>query len=97
MRQISRRWARQVWASNSFVGKTVGASSSLTTHAASPPEEQVIFASYIHEHLSEKSTEEVPRLRFYTCANCDEPVKNRGWRWRGWSRWREGRNPLPAM
>ena len=40
-------------------------------------QEQVIFASYIHEHLSEKSTEEVPRLRFYSCPNCDEPVENR--------------------
>ena len=40
-------------------------------------QEQVIFASYIHEHLSEKSTEEVPRLRYYTCPHCDEPVKNR--------------------
>lgn len=40
-------------------------------------QEQVIFASYIHEHLSEKSTEEVPRLRYYTCPNCDEPVENR--------------------
>ncbi|MFI5397177.1 MAG: TIR domain-containing protein [Candidatus Binatia bacterium] len=40
-------------------------------------QEQVIFASYIHEHLSETSTEEVPRLRFYTCPHCDEPVKNR--------------------
>jgi small GTP-binding protein len=42
-------------------------------------QEQVIFASYIHEHLSEKSTEEVPRLRFYSCPDpgCDEPVKNR--------------------
>ena len=40
-------------------------------------QEQVIFASYIHEHLSEKSTEEVPRLRFYACPHCDEPVQNR--------------------
>jgi small GTP-binding protein len=40
-------------------------------------QEQVIFASYIHEHLSEKSTEEVPRLRYYSCAQCQEPVKNR--------------------
>jgi len=40
-------------------------------------QEQVIFASYIHEHLSENSTEEVPRLRFYTCPHCDEPIKNR--------------------
>jgi small GTP-binding protein len=40
-------------------------------------QEQVIFASYIHEHLIEKSTEEVPRLRFYTCPHCDEPVENR--------------------
>jgi small GTP-binding protein len=40
-------------------------------------QEQVIFASYIHEHLSEKSTEEVPRLRYYTCPHCDEPVENR--------------------
>ena len=42
-------------------------------------QEQVIFASYIHEHLIEKSSEEVPRLRFYTCPEptCDEPVKNR--------------------
>lgn len=40
-------------------------------------QEQVIFASYIHEHLSQKSTEEVPRLRFYSCPNCDEPVENR--------------------
>jgi DNA-directed RNA polymerase subunit RPC12/RpoP len=40
-------------------------------------QEQVIFASYVHEHLSEKSTEEVPRLRFYSCPNCDEPVENR--------------------
>jgi small GTP-binding protein len=40
-------------------------------------QEQVIFASYIHEHLREKSTEEVPRLRFYSCPYCDEPVENR--------------------
>jgi small GTP-binding protein len=40
-------------------------------------QEQVIFASYIHEHLGEKSTEEVPRLRFYSCPHCDEPVENR--------------------
>src|SRR5258708_29598421 len=40
-------------------------------------QEQVIFASYIHEHLSEKSNEDVPRLRFYSCPNCDEPVENR--------------------
>jgi small GTP-binding protein len=40
-------------------------------------QEQVIFATYIHEHLREKSTEEVPRLRFYACPHCDEPVKNR--------------------
>jgi small GTP-binding protein len=40
-------------------------------------QEQVILANYIHEHLIEKSTEEVPRLRFYACPDCDEPVKNR--------------------
>jgi small GTP-binding protein len=40
-------------------------------------QEQVIFANYIHEHLSEKSTEEVPRLRYYTCPHCYEPVENR--------------------
>jgi small GTP-binding protein len=40
-------------------------------------QEQVIFASYIHEHLGEKSTEEVPRLRFYSCPHCGEPVENR--------------------
>lgn len=40
-------------------------------------QEQVIFAGYIHGHLSEKSTEEVPRLRFYSCPHCDEPVENR--------------------
>ena len=40
-------------------------------------QEQVIFASYIHEHLREKSTEEVPRLRYYTCPHCDHPVKDR--------------------
>jgi small GTP-binding protein len=40
-------------------------------------QEEVIFASYVHGHLSEKSTEEVPRLRFYACPHCDEPVKNR--------------------
>jgi small GTP-binding protein len=40
-------------------------------------QEQVIFASYIHEHLREKSTQEVPRLRFYSCPHCDEPIKNR--------------------
>ncbi|MCB9913475.1 MAG: GTP-binding protein, partial [Planctomycetes bacterium] len=41
------------------------------------PQEQVIFASYIHEHLRERSTEEVPRLRYYDCPNCGEPVENR--------------------
>ena len=40
-------------------------------------QEQVIFASYIHEHLREKSSEEVPRLRFYVCPHCDQPVKDR--------------------
>lgn len=40
-------------------------------------QEQVIFATYIHEHLGEKSTEEVPRLRFYSCPHCGEPVENR--------------------
>ena len=40
-------------------------------------EEQVIFANYIHEHLREKATEDVSRLRFYTCPYCDEPVMNR--------------------
>ena len=40
-------------------------------------QEQVIFASYIHEHLCEKSTEEVPRLRYYVCPHCDWPVKDR--------------------
>ncbi len=50
----------------------------LLAHASSiTGQEQVIFASYIHGHLSEKSTEEVPRLRFYTCPSCDEPIKNR--------------------
>lgn len=39
--------------------------------------EQVIFATYIHEHLKEKSTEEVPRLRFYSCPRDDEPIENR--------------------
>ncbi|HEV3036260.1 MAG TPA: TIR domain-containing protein [Candidatus Angelobacter sp.] len=40
-------------------------------------QEQVIFANYIHEHLREKSTEVVPRLRFYTCPHCHQPVKDR--------------------
>lgn len=39
--------------------------------------EQVLFASYIHEHLREKTRKEVPRLRFYVCAHCDHPVKDR--------------------
>lgn len=40
-------------------------------------QEQVIFASYIHEHLCEKSTEEVTRLRYYACPRCDQPVRDR--------------------
>jgi small GTP-binding protein len=40
-------------------------------------QEQVIFANYIHEHLSEKSTTEVARLRHYVCPRCNEPVRNR--------------------
>jgi small GTP-binding protein len=40
-------------------------------------EEQVIFASYIHQHLLEQSTAKVQRLRYYICSNCNEPVKNR--------------------
>jgi hypothetical protein len=40
-------------------------------------QERVIFANYIHQHLSEKSTEEVPRLRYYGCPNCQNPVKDR--------------------
>ena len=39
--------------------------------------EQVIFANYIHFHLQAKSTEEVPRLRYYICPHCDHPVKDR--------------------
>ena len=39
--------------------------------------EQVLFANYIHEHLQEKSTEAVSRLRFYICPHCDHPVKDR--------------------
>jgi len=39
--------------------------------------EQVLFASYIHEHLREKTEKEVPRLRFYVCTHCDHPVKDR--------------------
>ncbi|HEX7333914.1 MAG TPA: TIR domain-containing protein [Pyrinomonadaceae bacterium] len=39
-------------------------------------QEQVIFATYIHEHLKEKAAD-VTRLRFYVCAHCDTPVKNR--------------------
>jgi small GTP-binding protein len=40
------------------------------------PQEQVIFATYIHDHLKEKASH-VVRLRFYVCPNCDTPVKNR--------------------
>ncbi len=40
-----------------------------------PPQEQVIFANYIHEHLLEKATAP-QRLRFYVCPNCDTPVKD---------------------
>jgi small GTP-binding protein len=40
------------------------------------PQEQVIFATYIHDHLKEKASH-VLRLRFYVCPNCDTPVKNR--------------------
>ena len=39
-------------------------------------QEQVIFATYIHDHLKEKAAD-VTRLRFYVCSHCDTPVKNR--------------------
>lgn len=39
-------------------------------------QEQVIFATYIHEHLKEKASA-ATRLRFYVCSHCDTPVKNR--------------------
>ena len=39
------------------------------------PQEQVIFANYIHGHLIEKATAP-QRLRFYVCPNCDTPVKD---------------------
>jgi RNase P subunit RPR2 len=50
----------------------------LIAHASSvSQEEQVLFANYIHEHLNEKSTTPVERLRRYNCPNCGEPVMNR--------------------
>jgi small GTP-binding protein len=39
------------------------------------PQEQVIFANYIHEHLLERATE-TQRLRFYVCPYCDQPVRD---------------------
>ena len=39
-------------------------------------QEEVIFATYIHDHLKEKASN-VTRLRFYVCRNCDTPVMNR--------------------
>ncbi len=39
------------------------------------PQEQVIFANYIHGHLDEKATAP-QRLRFYVCPHCDAPVKD---------------------
>lgn len=39
------------------------------------PQEQVIFANYIHEHLIERATDP-QRLRFYVCPSCDAPVKD---------------------
>ncbi|MES2709928.1 MAG: TIR domain-containing protein [Verrucomicrobiota bacterium] len=39
------------------------------------PEEQVIFANYIHKHL-EGSCESAERLRHYVCPKCHEPKGN---------------------
>ncbi len=39
------------------------------------PQDQVIFANYIHDHLIEKATD-VQRLRFYVCPHCDTSVKD---------------------
>jgi hypothetical protein len=41
------------------------------------PEEQIIFASYIHKHLVEQSTATVQRLRRYICPYCNKSVKDR--------------------
>ena len=50
----------------------------LIAHASGvSQEEQVLFANYIHEHLNEKSTSPVERLRRYNCPSCLEPVMNR--------------------
>jgi small GTP-binding protein len=46
------------------------------TKGVSQPE-QVLFASYIHEHLRARTETEVQRLRFYVCSHCDHPVKDR--------------------
>lgn len=40
------------------------------------PQEQVIFANYIHEHLVEKATQP-QRQRHFVCPHCDTPVSNR--------------------
>jgi small GTP-binding protein len=40
------------------------------------PQEQVIFANYIHDHLVEKATEP-QRQRHFVCPHCDTPVSNR--------------------
>jgi small GTP-binding protein len=40
------------------------------------PQERVIFAAYIHDHLKE-SAPNVIRLRFYVCPHCDRPVLDR--------------------
>ena len=46
------------------------------TKGVSQPE-QVLFASYIHEHLRARTESGVQRLRFYACSCCDHPVKDR--------------------
>lgn len=40
------------------------------------PQERVIFAAYIHDHLKE-SASNVIRLRYYVCPHCDRPVLDR--------------------
>lgn len=40
------------------------------------PQEQVIFANYIHEHLLDKATDP-QRIRHFVCPKCATPVANR--------------------
>jgi hypothetical protein len=39
-------------------------------------EEKIIFAKYVHEHLSQKA-KNVRRLRYHVCPHCGTPVGNR--------------------